>query len=104
MQIKPGARMELPLWLGEMLAVGFVSRSELPLRGIANVQCRARAGSSPLVTLDLPKPLSEPVMNALKADPRSVDLRVLAPHFYRLGIRILQLFDEEEMVEILGDV
>lgn len=43
-------------------------------------------------------------MNALKADPRSVDLRVLAPHFYRLGIRILQLFDEEEMVEILGDV
>lgn len=43
-------------------------------------------------------------MNALKADPRSVDMRALAPHFYRLGIRILQLFDEEELVEILGDV
>ena len=71
---------------------------------IVNMFCRARAGSSPLVTLDLPKELSEQVMNALKADPRSVDLRVLAPHFYRLGIRILQLFDEEEMVEILGEV
>ncbi|KAL1960112.1 hypothetical protein VTO42DRAFT_284 [Malbranchea cinnamomea] len=83
--IKAGARLELPLWLGEMLAVG------------------ARAGSSPLVTLDLPKAVSEPVMNALKADPCSVNLRVVTQHFYRLGIRILQLFDEEEMVVVLGD-
>ena len=43
-------------------------------------------------------------MNALKADPRTIDLRALAPHFYRLGVRILQLFEEEEMVDILNDV
>ncbi|OAL68083.1 DNA replication complex GINS protein PSF3 [Trichophyton rubrum] len=59
-------------------------------------------GLSPLVTLDLPKALSEQVMNALKADPRTVDLRALAPHFYRLGCRILQLFEEEEMVDVLS--
>ncbi|EGC43143.1 DNA replication complex GINS protein psf3 [Histoplasma capsulatum var. duboisii H88] len=82
-QIKPGTRIDLPLWLGEMLAVG------------------ARTDSSPLVTLDLPSALSEKVMNALKADPRTVDLRSLAPHFYRLGVRILQLFEEEEMVDVL---
>ncbi|OAL69564.1 DNA replication complex GINS protein PSF3 [Trichophyton violaceum] len=82
--IKTGSKVELPLWLGEMLAVG------------------ARQGSSPLVTLDLPKALSEQVMNALKADPRTVDLRALAPHFYRLGCRILQLFEEEEMVDVLS--
>ncbi|EDN03675.1 predicted protein [Histoplasma mississippiense (nom. inval.)] len=76
-------RIDLPLWLGEMLAVG------------------ARTDSSPLVTLDLPSALSEKVMNALKADPRTVDLRSLAPHFYRLGVRILQLFEEEEMVDVL---
>lgn len=43
-------------------------------------------------------------MNALKADPRTVDLRSLAPHFYRLGVRILQLFEEEEIMEVLSDV
>jgi hypothetical protein len=43
-------------------------------------------------------------MNALQADPRSVDLRSLAPHFYRLGVRILELFEEEEMVDILIEV
>ncbi|WEW60737.1 DNA replication protein [Emydomyces testavorans] len=83
--IKAGTRLDVPLWLGVMLAVG------------------AKAGSNPLVSLDLPGALSEPVMNALKADPRTVELRSLASHFYRLGVKILQLFEEEEMVEILSD-
>jgi hypothetical protein len=43
-------------------------------------------------------------LNALKADPRTVDLRALAPHFYDLGARILELFEEEEMIEVLSDV
>ena len=43
-------------------------------------------------------------MNALKADPRTVDLRALAPHFYNLSERIMELFEEEEMVEVLTDV
>jgi GINS complex subunit 3 len=43
-------------------------------------------------------------LNALKADPRTVDLRALAPHFYNLGARILELFEEEEMIEVLGHV
>lgn len=56
------------------------------------------------MTLDLPSALSDRVLNALKADPRTVDLRSLAPHFYSLGIRVLELFEEEEMADILGDV
>ncbi len=43
-------------------------------------------------------------MNALKADPRTVDLRALAPHFYSFAVRILELFEEEEMVEVLSEV
>ncbi|OJD23222.1 DNA replication complex GINS protein psf3, partial [Blastomyces percursus] len=81
--IKPGTRIDLPLWLGEMLAVG------------------ARTNSSPLVNLELPSALSEKVLNALKADPRTVDLRSLAPHFYRLGVRMLELVEAEEMVDVL---
>ncbi|KAI9884208.1 MAG: DNA replication protein [Watsoniomyces obsoletus] len=84
-EMKSGTKVELPLWLGEMLAVS------------------QRLGTSPLVTLDIPEPLSARVMNALKADPRTVDLRALAPHFYSFAIRILELFEEEEMVEVLSE-
>jgi GINS complex subunit 3 len=57
-----------------------------------------------LVSLDHPSALSPRVLNALKADARTVDLRSLAPHFYNLGARILELFEEEEMIEVLNDV
>lgn len=60
--------------------------------------------TSSLVTLDPPSALAPRVLNALKADPRTVDLRALAPHFYNLGARILDLFEEEEMIEVLSDV
>ncbi|KAH8697594.1 putative GINS complex subunit Psf3 [Talaromyces proteolyticus] len=83
--IKTGTQVDLPLWLGEMLSIG------------------ARLGTSRLVTLDIPSALSERVMNALKADPRTVDLRAQAPHFYSLGVRILELFEEEEMGDVLSD-
>ncbi|KAJ5168202.1 DNA replication complex GINS protein psf3 [Penicillium canariense] len=83
--IKAGTRIDLPLWLGEMLSIG------------------ARLGTSRLVTLDMPDALAERVMNALKADPRTVDLRALAPHFYTLSERILEIFEEEEMVDVLSD-
>ncbi|KAJ5380172.1 DNA replication complex GINS protein psf3 [Penicillium cataractarum] len=83
--IKAGTRIDLPLWLGEMLSIG------------------ARLGTSRLVTLDMPDALAERVMNALKADPRTVDLRALAPHFYTLSERILEIFEEEEMVDVLID-
>ncbi|KAL5118513.1 DNA replication protein [Pleosporales sp. CAS-2024a] len=83
--MKQGSKVELPLWLGEMLAL---SQS---------------LNTSSLVTLDPPSALSPRVMNALKADPRTVDLRALAPHFYDLGARILELFDEDDMIDVLSD-
>ena len=43
-------------------------------------------------------------MNALRADPKSVDLRAQAQFFYGLGERMFELFDEEELVEVLSDV
>ncbi|KAI9821457.1 MAG: DNA replication protein [Thelocarpon impressellum] len=81
--LKKGTRVNLPLWLAEMLAVS------------------QRLGTSPLATLDLPPALSARVLNALQADARMVDLRALAPHFYGLGARMLELFEEEEMADVL---
>jgi GINS complex subunit 3 len=57
-----------------------------------------------MVSLDFPVALSQRVINALKADPNTVDLRAQAPHFYALGSRILELFEEEEIVDVLLEV
>lgn len=80
------------------------SRLEIGEHAVLTLHCSARLGTSRLVTLDMPDALSERVMNALKADPRTVDLRALAPHFYNLSERLLELFEEEEMVDVLSDV
>lgn len=77
--------------------------SGTPLKRV-NSCIRTHHQANPLLTLDLPPSLSSRVLNALKADPVSVDLRNLTPHFYRLAERCLQLYYEEEIVEILLDV
>lgn len=84
-QIKKGTRVLLPLWLGELLAV-------------------QRLGTSTVVNLDLPASIAPRVLNALKADARTVDLRALAAHFYGLAARVLDLFEEEEVVDVLSEV
>ncbi|KAI9711125.1 MAG: DNA replication protein, partial [Candelaria pacifica] len=88
--MKKGTRVDLPLWLGERLAGAFFG-SQL-------------SGSS-FATLDMPNALSQRVLNALKADPKTVDLRSLATHFYSLGSRSLELFEDEdeEMVGVLSE-
>ncbi|KAF2841784.1 GINS complex, Psf3 component [Patellaria atrata CBS 101060] len=77
--MKQGTKVELPLWLGEMLAV------------------------SNNITLDNPSCLSPRVLNALKADPKTVDLRALAPHFYGLGARMLELYPYPDLIDTLSD-
>ena len=57
-----------------------------------------------MATIDMPSALSPRVLNALKADPRTVDLRGQAPHFYSLGARMLELFEEEDMLDVLTEV
>jgi GINS complex subunit 3 len=78
-----GTRIDLPLWLAERLAVSQLTPT------------------TSLIALDLPPSLSPRVMNALKADPKSVDLRALAQNFYGLAERILELFEEEEVCDVL---
>lgn len=56
------------------------------------------------MNLDLPAAIAPRVLNALKADARTVDLRALAAHFYGLAARILDLFEEEEVVDVLSEV
>ena len=54
-----------------------------------------------MATLDFPASLQTRVINALDADPRSVDLRGQAPNFYAVGAKILELFDDDQIVGVL---
>ncbi|KAH7319587.1 hypothetical protein B0I35DRAFT_477925 [Stachybotrys elegans] len=82
--LKAGTQLSLPLWLAEMLALAAAGED-------------ARA---PL-TLNLPASLSEAVVAALKADPRAVPLRDQSLHFYGVGVRMLDLFEEPELGAVL---
>ena len=53
------------------------------------------------MTLDFPAPLQTRVINALEADAKSVDIRAQAPHYYALGSKILELFEDDQIVEVL---
>ena len=86
--ITSGTKLDLPLWMAEMLAV---SKPAGP-------------STASLATLDMPAPLGQRVMNALRADPKSVDLRAQAQFFYGLGERMFELFDEEEAVGVVSEV
>lgn len=86
--IENGTRLELPLWLAEMLAV---SKPGGP-------------SSASLASLDMPNALGPRVLNALRADPKSVDIRAQAQWFYGLSERMLDLFEEEETVATVIDV
>ncbi|KAK3707936.1 DNA replication protein [Vermiconidia calcicola] len=85
--VEIGTKLDLPLWLAEMLAVSKPAGPQ----------------SSSLASLDMPSALGQRVTNALRADPKSVDLRAQAQWFYGLGERMLELFEEEETVEVLTD-
>lgn len=87
-KIENGTKLELPLWLAEMLAVSKPTGQD----------------QSSLATLDLPPALGHRVMNALRADPKSVDVRAQAQFFYGMGERMLELFDDDELVDVLMDV
>ncbi|KAL8725374.1 MAG: hypothetical protein Q9166_007390 [cf. Caloplaca sp. 2 TL-2023] len=87
--IQPHQPLLLPLYLAELLAV-----QQFPVHS-------SSSSSQPLLTLDLPTSLSPRVLNALKADAKSVDLRSLEVFFYEGASRILELLEEEGVGDVL---
>ena len=77
--------LPLPLYLAALLAV-------------------PQLDNKPLLTLDLPASLQPRVLNALKADAKSVDVRGLDVYFFEGGSRILELLEEEQVGDILSEV
>ncbi|KXX79379.1 DNA replication complex GINS protein psf3 [Madurella mycetomatis] len=83
--LKAGTKVNLPLWLAEMLAIANTGDLE---------------GRS-FVTFDLPPALGNDVVQALKADPRAVPLRDQSAHFYGLATHMMELSEEQELGAVL---
>ncbi|KAL8838265.1 MAG: hypothetical protein Q9176_005194 [Flavoplaca citrina] len=82
--IPPHTPISLPLYLAELLAV-------------------QQLDSRPLLTLDLPASLGPRVLNALKADAKSVDLRALEVYFFEGASRVLELLEEEGVGDVVSE-
>ncbi|KAK3624199.1 DNA replication protein [Elasticomyces elasticus] len=83
----PGSKLDLPLWLAEMLAVSKPAGPE----------------SEALATVDMPQALGGRVMNALRAGGGSVELRGQAMAWYGLAASMLELFEDEEVATVVCD-
>lgn len=81
--LKAGTQLPLPLWLASMLGTDYPSLN-----------------TPPFVSIGTPECLNSRVLNALKADAKSVDLRAQTPGFYALAARMLgsvvEDWDEED--------
>ncbi|KAG6990930.1 nuclear distribution protein PAC1 [Physcia stellaris] len=87
----------LPLWLAELLAL-----QRFPAPSTSTSSSSYTTTPTALITLDLPECLGPRVMNALKADAKSVRLRELGGYWYAVLCRVLELFEEDELVGVGG--
>lgn len=57
-----------------------------------------------ICNLDLPPAIGgTKQLNALKADPRVVDLRQMCPHYYALATRMLELWEVGEVQDVIRE-
>ncbi|KAK3347683.1 DNA replication complex GINS protein psf-3 [Neurospora tetraspora] len=90
--LKSGSRVALPIWLAEMLAIANT--------GAVDMDDPSQSSKS-FITFDLPPALGNDVVQALKADPRSVPLRDQSAHFYALATHMMELSEEPELSAVL---
>lgn len=88
--LKAGTNVSLPLWLAEMLALASTSAG-------SSTDDEAKS----FVNLSIPDALSNECIQALKADPRAVQLRQRSMNFYNLATRVMELFEERELDAVM---
>ncbi|MCJ1312177.1 DNA replication protein [Agyrium rufum] len=97
--IKSGQTIPLPLYLARSLATStYNTTSEA-----SSYLTSSTSSKKPFVLIDLPDSLSSRVLNALKADPKTVDLRAQEVYFYEGAAGVLELMEGDEEAETLED-
>lgn len=83
--IEKNTKVELPLWLAEVLAICELSEES----------------QSSFIDLSQPEFLNQKVINAIKANPLSVDLHSILSNYYRLSEKWAAMFSDSELIEIV---
>lgn len=86
--IEPGTQINLPIWLGQFL----------------HVSEPGGVGTGSIASVDMPNALGKRVINAMSADPKSVDVRAQAQYFYGLAEKMLETQVNDELSDCLIDV
>ncbi|CEP61049.1 DNA replication protein PSF3 LALA0_S02e05600g [Lachancea lanzarotensis] len=91
--IKKNAKVELPLWLGRVLAI---------VGGDADPSSVGEDEALSFIELITPELLAPRVINAIKSGPATLDVRSINSHFYALAVKWATLFNDRELVEVLN--
>lgn len=81
--IENGTKLDLPMWLAEVLAV---------CSTLENTQ-------DTFIELLEPDFIAPKVMNAIRADPKAVDLHSIMANYYKLCEKWSAMFNEKQLVE-----
>ncbi|CCF56301.1 hypothetical protein KAFR_0A08670 [Kazachstania africana CBS 2517] len=96
--IRNNSKLLLPLWLARILAIV----GEDPVQEDGTMLDDAE--SIPFVELMTPDAFSAKVINAIKADPVSLDVHSISPHFFALAIKWIALFNDKELAAIVTEL
>lgn len=83
--IKKDTKIELPLWLAEVLAICLILDDS----------------DQSFIELAEPDYINSKVINAIKSDPITVDLHTVLPNFYKLVEKWAAMFSEAELISIV---
>lgn len=83
--IQNGTKLDLPMWLAEVLAV---------CSTLENTQ-------ETFIELLEPDFIAPKVLNAIRADPKSVDLHSIMANFYKLCEKWATMFNEKELIDTI---
>ncbi|CCD25914.2 DNA replication protein PSF3 NDAI_0G01380 [Naumovozyma dairenensis CBS 421] len=93
--ISKNAKLDLPIWLARILAI---------VGGDANPDTMEDEEPLPFVELLTPDMFSPKVINAIKADPASLDLHAINSYFYSLATKWITLFNDKQLAEVVHNL
>lgn len=99
--IRKNTKLSLPLWLARVLAiVGADSQEQEDM----DPNAEEEDGGDAFVELLTPDMFSNKVINAIKTDPKSLDLHAINPYFLDMALKWIALYSDKDLGEIVYEL
>jgi len=97
--IKANAKLMLPYWLAHILA----AIDNIPLSE-DSMTVDDEEEPVPFLEMSTPESFSQRVINAIKTDPKSLDLHSINPHFYELAIKWCAIYSVKDLAKVVSEL